>query len=391
MPDVLTHGLSTPTTNSPITTYSIDRDRRELDVSKVIAELFPDESPFLVLLLKAKKEPARSQYFYWYDQKPGNWWTQVKGSVTADQTVISVTDATIFRAKDLIKVPSTGEVMFVVAIDETEGANKVTVKRGYGETPASAIDADSWLMRIGNAMEQFSKAPESKIVQPFKGWNVTQIFRTTFEQSETAAAEDLKTIESERKRLSRLKLKEHRWDIERALIFGERYEDPEGKRSTTGGFLSFVKDHVVDANHKFCEGLFDEYCEELFSYGSKTKLFVCSRRVLTLINKFAKDRIETTSGETTYGLRLKTYVSAHGDLYLAPSMILEKEYGNIAIGIDMDNVKYRFFRDTKLVRNIQDNDEDGWRDEYITEAGLEVRLPQTHCVLINADTSGLTA
>ena len=58
-------------------------------------------------------------------------------------------------------------------------------------------------------------------------------------------------------------------------------------------------------------------------------------------------------------------------------------YGGYGIVIDPENVKYRPLqgRDTKLETNIQANDENQRKDQYITEAGLEVRLPKTHAVL----------
>ena len=56
----------------------------------------------------------------------------------------------------------------------------------------------------------------------------------------------------------------------------------------------FLRDRVVDAQDKFSEKeFFDEFLEEAFAYGAKKKLFVCSRRLVTLISSFAKDRIET--------------------------------------------------------------------------------------------------
>lgn len=244
-------------------------------------------------------------------------------------------------------------------------------------------------MRIGNAMEQFSRAPEEKIVQPVRQFNYTQIFRTPFSESETSSREGVKTKENERKRLARLKLKEHVWDIERALIFGERFLDMAGQRSTMGGFLYFLRDRVVDAQDKFSEEFFDEFLEEAFAYGAKKKLFVCSRRLVTLISSFAKDRIETMPEQETYGIRLKKYVHPHGDLFLAPSYVFEKDYDYTGVVVDIDNVKYKVFRDTTLVKNIHLPDEDGWRDEYKTEATLEVRLPQTHTVLVNASTKSL--
>ena len=38
-------------------------------------------------------------------------------------------------------------------------------------------------------------------------------------------------------------------------------------------------------------------------------------------------------------------------------------------------------RDTYIETNIQGNDEDGRRDLVMTEAGLEISLPETHAVL----------
>ena len=44
-----------------------------------------------------------------------------RSAVSASETEIPVADASIFRPKDLVKVTATGEVLFVEAIDETEG------------------------------------------------------------------------------------------------------------------------------------------------------------------------------------------------------------------------------------------------------------------------------
>jgi len=73
-------------------------------------------------------------------------------------------------------------------------------------------------------------------------------------------------------------------------------------------------------------------------------------------------------------------------LYIVPSRTLEKEYQGLAFGVDMDYIEYRPLngRDTTLRTNIQLPDEDGWRDEYITEVGLAVRLEKVHAVLHNA-------
>ena len=53
----------------------------------------------------------------------------------------------------------------------------------------------------------------------------------------------------------------------------------------------------------------------------------------------------------------------------------------------MKNVAYRplvgngISRDTMIETNVQDNGIDGRQDMVLTEAGLEISLPETHAVL----------
>ena len=54
--------------------------------------------------------------------------------------------------------------------------------------------------------------------------------------------------------------------------------------------------------------------------------------------------------------------------------------------IDLDHVAYRPLvgnghnRDTHIMTNVQTPDEDSRKDQIITEAGLEVTLPETHAL-----------
>lgn len=378
------YGVSTPASNSPVYTYGVDRGRRDIDVAKDIARLVPDANPFLSILQRAKKSVTQTAEFYWYDSEPGAWWTKLTAAATDTDTEIEVSDATIFRPWDVIKVPRTGEVMRVTAVDEAN--KKVTVVRGQGTSSTAALTSDDWLMRLGNAMQEFSRAPESKIAHPVKEYNYTQIFRRPFDQSMTSEREALKTSETERNRLRRDQALEHKLDIERAMLFGERREDVANKLRMTGGLLSFISTNHMDVTGTLTEDKFEEFCEMLFANGSSKKLLICSYRVGSIINRFAKDKIQTRSGESTYGIRLKTYESFHGDLMIVPSRTLEKDYLGLAFGVDMDYVQYRPLRgrDTTLRTNIQENDADGWRDEYLTEVGLQVRLEKVHAVLHNA-------
>lgn len=385
----MAHYLPTPVENSPVYSLGVDYERRDIDISKDVARLLPDATPFLVVLMRARKKNTRTAEFKWYDSEPGGWWTQTTDAVEADQqaNVIPCTTSNIFRPKDIVKVPVTGEVLFVTDVSDEGGTKEITVVRGYGGTTVAQIPMGAWLQRMGNAMEEFSQAPQPKITQPIKEFNYTQIFRRPFDQSMTSDAEALRTNETERTRLRRDQLIEHRMDIERAMLFGVRHEDVLEKRRMTGGLDFFIKTNVMDAQSDLTEHKFEEFCEMLFAHGSSRKLLICSYRTGSIINNFAKHRIQTESGDRFYGLRIKRYESYHGDLYIVPSRVLEKEYRGVAFGVDMDYIFYRPLqgRDTKLKTNIQANDADGWRDEYLTEVGLQVRLEKVHAKLLNCD------
>lgn len=365
----------------PVVTTTLDRDRRAIDCSKTITQLIPQADPYAVILMRARKEATDTAEFIWFDDEPVGWWTKTSAAADATATNINVVDGSIFATHDILKVPRTSEVLRVTATNE----NVLTVVRGYGTTASAAIEEGDWLVRIGNAMEENSNAPASKLNQPQKFTNYTQIVRTPFDESMTSAHEKKRVGGKERTRLRAKKLLEHRLDIARISIWGEKKEDlSSGKpRRMTAGINSFIQTNRKDMGGPLTEAEWENFLEMGFSYGSKTKLFVCSRTVGAAINMIAQNKIITTSGEETYGIRLPKYRSFHGDVIIAVDRSLENAYAGYGFLLDMKNIVYRPLngRDTKLHSNIQANDVDGWVDEYLTEFGMMVRQEKTHAVL----------
>src|SRR5690625_1729150 len=124
------YGVSTPAANSPVFTYGVDRERRDLEVAKEIARLVPDANPFLSILQRAKKSNTRTAEFSWYDSEPGAWWTKMTASADDSETTLDVSDATIFRPWDVIKVPRT--TVTVLADSSTAVTRMTSPVRGQG-------------------------------------------------------------------------------------------------------------------------------------------------------------------------------------------------------------------------------------------------------------------
>lgn len=385
------------TDGAPVLTTNIDSDRRDIDIASEIAYLMPEATPFISILMRARKVPVDSAEFIWYDKNEQTWWTSLSAGYDAatahTEGTVSVTDASFIRPKDILKNAATGEVMRVIS----KSGNILTVERGYGydENASSGTDAlasegiDDNIMRMSNAMEENSNAPETYATQPTKLFNYVQTFRTPFDASEINTLEAKRAGQNPRIELRQEKLVEHRIDIEKQCMFGERYEDLSGSKPIrmTGGLIQFIKSNSYDVAAQnsgiLTEAEWENFCEMGFDWGSGTKLFLTSPRVASSINQFAAGRIDTTTGDETYGMRLKRYISYHGDVIIATTKLFEKDYAGTGLMLDIKNIDFRPFGgfDSKLRANIQENDLLGWKDEYVTMAGLRVRLEKTHSIL----------
>ncbi|MEW6045006.1 MAG: DUF5309 family protein [Bacillota bacterium] len=367
----------------PVLTFDLDFQRRDIDVSDEIARYVPNETPFTVVLLQSRKKKTNTAEFYWWEEDVYGYWSQVNNATgyLATDTNIVVDDGTLFKAKDIVKVPRTGEIMFITAVN----GNTITVIRGYGETAAAALNDNDYVLNLGNAMEERSDVPEEKVKQPTKVYNYCGILRTPFGGSGTVLAEQQITNEQERARLTRSKGIDHRLALERQILFGERKEDAANKRRMSRGLEKFINTNIYDAGGVCTEDEFiTNVCEPLFRYGSRTKLWIASARHISIVTAWAKDKLRISQDAKAYGLELQEYVSPHGRLIIAPSKALEQYYAYHSFFVDMKYVRIRPLRDTTLRRNIHNPGVDGFLDEYLTEAGLELKVEKAHAILKNA-------
>lgn len=372
------------------TTVNINQDRRVVDMAKEIALLQPTKSPLVVLTKRLGTQTTTNPIFHWLEDDLVARWDAINNPTgyTDTDTSIIVDNGDLFNVGDIVKVPRTGEVMRVVNVSE----NTLTVVRGYGTTSPSGLNDDEQLVIIGNAFKEGGLSAQPKTGLTKTVYNYTQIFKTSVQVSKTQEASNLYGG-SDRAYQRKKKGIEHAVDIERAAWFGERSEHINGEEviRTTGGILGFISDScpTYDANGSLTEEAFEkEFLEDLFRYGSDKKTMFCSSRVISVINSWGREKLQTVTGAETYGLAIMRYVSAHGELLLVKHPLFEGEiYGKMGVALDLENVKYRPLkgRDTKLQTNIQPNDADYYLDQYLTEAGFQIKLPKTHGIIKNVD------
>lgn len=365
---------------------TLDRERRDIDVSNRIALLEPDATPLTVVTMRARKEATKSAELIWFDDSMGARWTAINNGAgyAAGDTALVVDDETVFEVNDVIKVTRTGELLRVTAI--TTATKTITVTRAFGTTAAAALVDNDWLLNIGSANKEASTTPNLRSGQPVKKTNYAQIFRNAFGVSGTQDAEKLKAGEPERERLSRKYGVQHRVDIEAALLFGEPKETvgTEVIRSM-GGVFYYVTSNVYDVGGLLTDKVLETNIAEMaFAKGSKRKLALCSALGLSAINRFAAGRLRTVPRQDVFGLSLQEYVTAHGTLLLGKSDLLVNGYGGHMVILDVvetDNIKLRPLRDTILKKNVQAPGYDGYTDEYFSEMSAEIRLEKTHTIV----------
>lgn len=370
-------------------TNTIAEHRLRIDMSEKIAELEPNASPLITLTKKMKRRRVvTNPEFNWMEQDPGNRWDAINNATGYNNsaTVWAVDNAGYFRVGDIVQVPSTTEVVLVTAVDNT--GNTITVIRGWGGSTTAPLVDDDPLVILGNANEEGAKLREIKTTEPVKKTNYTQILRTPVGVTNTLAATSTygpKAMAYYR----HLDGINHAIDMERTMWLGKKGKDiHNGKpRRTTGGIIEFLTENVLDVSAisgGLTEQAFTEWLEDVFRYGSSEKILFACGRLCTIIDLWAQNKLKTVPGERTYGVKIKEYVSSHGTLFIVKHKLFEGAvYGGMGVILDMNNVAYCPLkgRDTKLLTGRQDPDEDAVKDEYITEFGVEVRLPKTHAII----------
>lgn len=373
-------------------TRNITQNKIVVDMSDTIALLQPNAEPFMSFLKIAKRnsEVASSPKFEWMEDDLLPRWDAINGGsgFLSSDTKIVVDNGTYFTVNDVLKVPRTGEVMLVTTINpDGDNANELAVTRGYGVTSAAALVDNDPIVIIGNANQEGSGTRDLKSTAEVAKYNYTQIFKTPFGVTNTENA----TKMYGGKDLSYQQMKagvQHKIDMARAFMFGERKEDTSGSKPkrTTGGLLSFLSQNNYDAGGALTQSEFDNNISEVvFKHGSKQKILLASARMLSVINSWAQGKMQVDNLAKEFGLEIFKYVTPFGVYNIMNYQhILEGAvYGGFGLVIDPESIKYRALagRDTKLETNIQANDEDQRKDQYITEAGLEVRNPEKHAVI----------
>ena len=275
---------------------------------------------------------------------------------------------------------------------------------------------------IGTAYAEGSGAPDVFSDSMEDNYGYTQIFKTAAEISNTAYATQLRGVSNEFERVLAQKMREHKIDMERAFLFnqkakvgGVQYSEglvghiiKHGSVKAGSADLSYTSGKPYFRSAQADELTYDRLLsdfEVIFDPargGSNERLALASLPVNSFFNKMGNGSFSDISTASTqyqinmdelsgqYGHKLMEINTVHGSVYLVKEPLFRGHSSGMMCMADMSKLYYRplvgngINRDTQVMTNVQSADEDLRKDMILTEAGLEVCLPESH-YLINLE------
>lgn len=220
----------------------------------------------------------------------------------------------------------------------------------------------------------------------------------------------------------------HMIEMEKAFLWGQNHEvgvaDPETGDITpetqTGGVMWFLEQweaansvyrggtgaaaitsntdpdkRIVSAGGTLTKAFYNAFLTNLFRVTQDvgySKICLCGGAFLSTINQlFEKDRVIQTSLEeskTKAKFTVYTHETIFGTVHYKthPLFTEDPDLSDAGLFLDLGNLRFRPLTDsdTKFLKGRQETDRDGRKDEWITEAGLEMKFPESCGLLKDA-------
>lgn len=416
--------------------WSLDNTRRLYDFGNRVAELSPMETVFFTYLSKTAKRSSDDPNFKFLEQR--HQWQRrnfnLKGAVTDDYTAESPEadnmklDCLYDNYGKEVSTPTTcpflinGQVIMLKDTGGTKRYFRIHAAPDHTADSSTATQVDLTPLFTSSGDITFADNTPGQVVGSAyaeggttpDGWNDNlsanegwmQIFKTAIKlHSGTSQATRYRGRPNEFMRQWVEKLKEHKMDIEYAMLAGYGYYDSTNDIRHTWGIVPYTEAYGKTYPFSYANSSYDTILETMENFfapesgNSGPKLCMASRKIISWFNKLGSGNFisNTTGGSSQFrvdmqnikgkfGHNLMKVSTVFGDLYLVQQPLFRGVLEDTLACVDLKNVAYRplvgngISRDTFIKTNVQDNNRDGRQDEIITEAGLEISLPETHSI-----------
>lgn len=348
-------------------------------------------TPLTALLSRMDSESTDDPEFAWWEEQLGSIRVQETTGLAANtgSTALTCSGGGVSNL-----VP--GDVMLVEKADQVSYDNELvivatvvsdtagTLARAQAGTTVAAIPANAYLTKIGNVFAEGTGVPNSSTRNPTKAKNYCQIFKTSYEVTNTAKKTKARTgdaLKNDKKR----KMFDHSISLEWGFIFGKAYETTgsNGKPLRfTGGLRSFITTNVTVFATTPTDTTFMNAIYPVFDYTSTgagdERLVIAGNGALNALNLMVKNmsatRINYDGDIKFYGMSLQKWTIPQGRLFIKthPLLNTHPRYTNSMFVINPSALVYRYMRDTDFEDNTQQKGQDSTQGRWLTECGLEV-------------------
>ena len=429
--------------------YGQAPDQRKLyDFSDRVAELMPEESPFFVYLSQVAKVATDDNIFRYLENRTVTNYTARNFSLAAavnGGSAVSANNLYDFTVDDgagaAIGFLTKGMVLAVKTVDGTGGYAQALVRVESAPNVQSAnttfsgrvIDVSESSVSgynvladndecqiVGTSFGEGTGSPDTFSDTIEDDFGYTQIFKTACEMTNTAIATRYRGYANEFDRIWAQKLREHKVDIERAMLFGQkaRVNGLQYSEGLVGHIVKNVAPVTDDSAFSYSSGnaYYRSVAQSELTYdrlladlevifdpargGSSERLVLASLPVITFFNKMGDGafidasvghangpyRVNMNNVQGSFGHQLMEINTVHGSMFLVKEPLFRGIASGFMLMADMSKLAYRplvgngINRDTQIMTNVQNADEDLRKDMILTEAGLEISLPECHAL-----------
>jgi hypothetical protein len=383
--------MATPVLSGLVDDQDILSNERVIDMDDTIAMLDPDVSQFTTILMRIARETAYSTKVEWLEDELMPRLSSVAsgGATNGANIVVAAGEGSYFRVGDIVRNAKTGVAVRITTV----ATDTLTPTNALGRVSFAAHTAGDQLLIVGNAAAQGAGLGTEKQTKRVAQFNYTQIFRHPYGFTNSLSASKLyggPVPDKERRK----KLVEHKRAIEYSAFWGVRALDTSGSEpiGQAGGLFEYVTTNVQNAAGTLTKTLLDTYMRQFLQHGTQNGVLVLSPVVAQALSGFLRDIWQPASvDERVYGAKVDAFISgAYG--FRVPVIVkrdwndfstANSQYGGWAFYIDLDNFGMPVLdgRDTKQLRDRQNNDADRVDEEYLTELSFKVKQERSHGII----------
>lgn len=368
------------------------------DIEDQFTDISGEEGKLTKVLSMATDDDVSATHAEWGVTRAVQPFTTIRAGFVASATALTipVADGGVFIEDSIVLHPS-GETARVASVDNTEGAETITLEsRSRGAIPAATWAAGDTLMNQGTAKDDGDTLGQARISQDVIYENPVQIYweRVEFDGT-TIAINERKGIYGgdyvARKRGQVLKTILQQMDIN--ALFGEA-ATTAGVGANSVRTLGGVRNHIAAANVATIATLDRVALENYIANHPDLRmngddlLVVSSDQGAMGMNRYATPHLQVNSGGKRFGFRLTELVTPLGVTKLMPHYNLSRvpQFQGLFLILNQGSMRKAVLRKLKLYGDVNTGLVDVRTDAYLGQHTFKWGAPEEH-----GEINGVTA